>query len=231
MGPPLYHRAGHLHGHHCTQQCEQPPWGTHSWLATSQVQPAADCARWEGWLRGFSGLISLFHGQVGSVERCQSTSRHGTRCCFAQPLSNPLHGCCTPSASISHAAQTDRSYHCRRAAMRRKTYSFYVQGGASTDDSGGDPSRATREDHPVQTLSLRKTAEHCTQPAAVLTACVFRVEALANVVEQSVRRRQLSLMQNCQPGCSPDNLSAKEDRNLTSSTPHCLQTSSGSRHP
>ena len=64
-----------------------------------------------------------------------------------------------------------------------------------------------------------------------LNSLRIRVEALANVVEQSVRRRQLSLMQNCEPGCSPDNLSAKEDRNLTSSTPHCLQTSSGSRHP
>ena len=72
---------------------------------------------------------------------------------------------------------------------------------------------------------------------ALHTACCclnslrIRVEALANVTEQTVRSRQLRLIQERMQMRSPENLHADNNSTLTRGTPHRSSTGKSSGQP
>ena len=135
-------------------------------------------------------------------------------------ISNWIHQACSPSRHKSHNRP--------RARMKYKTCS-YVHKVARTQKTLEETCTALHQktilSNAISTQDRRELHTAC----CCLNSLRIRVEALANVTKQSVRKRQLCLIQNRKQFRSPENLHAENNSSLTSGTPHRFgpSTSSG----
>ena len=188
--------------------------------------------------RGFfrvneSFLLLILSDAVDRVGRCQSKSRHGTRCCFlaqryAQPYGDDL-PCAQSDMPRKQMKRPEVTQGCNEALdlLRLQEYADKV---TRTKAALEEIQAVLHEETILANFTSAQDRRTLNTAHCCLNSLRIRVEAHINSVEQTVKQRQLSLIQNQWEHCRPKIPNTPEEMRSASGKYRQFQTSNAG-HP
>ena len=156
-----------------SQQCRsrQPPGGALGWFPPLLLARLGE-GTGEGWtvffFSSFLGVFLVFNtGSFG----CQSTSRHGTRCCFlAQPYLNHITETQLRTDMLRRQTKTTENTQDSNNALTLFRLQQHVL-QLTTAKAALEDIQTLVHETTCPTLPVHKIVEHCTQPSVASIAC------------------------------------------------------------